>query len=172
MPDPVLRPVHEEELLVLWSAPGPWWRGDPGQNSGHSAPVSRTGSSACQATGAGGECGGHRGQLPTALPPGRQLFRNFHPLSLFLHCLSDQDCRESHQIREASLTATSQLCSALQAVLKDNPGFTLARHEELLLSAIAILQVIMVSEITEKLLTFLTRMPVSPSQLSSLPSAA
>ena len=51
-----------------------------------------------------------------------------------------QDCRDSAALRAAVLTAVSELAVALQAVLQHQPEFVLPRHEELLHSAISILQ--------------------------------
>jgi hypothetical protein len=59
--------------------------------------------------------------------------------SFLLPCL--QDPRAGPPVREAVLAAVSEVASALRAVLAANPAFKLARHEELLHSAIAVLQV-------------------------------
>jgi len=53
-------------------------------------------------------------------------------------CLSD--CKDSSLVRESVLTAVSDLAVSLQAVLKINTSFVLSHHEELLHSAITILQ--------------------------------
>merc|ERR1719186_2384428 len=50
------------------------------------------------------------------------------------------DCKDSTLVREAVLTAVSELAVSLQAVLRTSPSFVLAHHEELLHSAISILQ--------------------------------
>ena len=88
--------------------------------------------------------------------------------SFFLPCL--QDSKQSYIIREAVLTAISQLCSALKAVLSANPSFKLARHEELLHSAIAVLQDQSNSPASRQLalttLTSLIQLPPNISQLS------
>ena len=88
--------------------------------------------------------------------------------SFFLPCL--QDSRQSHIIREAVLTAISQMCSALKTVLSANPSFKLARHEELLHSAIAVLQdqsnLPASRQLALTTLTSLIQLPPNISQLS------
>ena len=53
-------------------------------------------------------------------------------------CLSD--CKDSALVRESVLTAVSELAVSLKDVLKISPSFVLAHHEDLLHSAISILQ--------------------------------
>jgi len=88
--------------------------------------------------------------------------------SFLLPCL--QDSKDSHLIREAVLTAVSELSGALQAVLKENPEFKLAKHEDLLHSAIALLQDSMISLSAKQMalsaLTSLIQLPPNISQLS------
>ena len=71
------------------------------------------------------------------------------PLQLSQHCstmvstfLSPllQDCRESAVIRESVLESVSELAVALRHVLNEQPDFVLPLHEEMLQSAIQILQ--------------------------------
>ena len=71
------------------------------------------------------------------------------PLELSQHCsamvstfLSPflQDCRESAGIRESVLKSVSEIAVALKKVLKEQPDFVLPLHEDLLQSAIQILQ--------------------------------
>ena len=50
------------------------------------------------------------------------------------------DCKDSAAIRESVLTAVSELAVALQQVLKLQPEFNLPLHDEMLQSAISILQ--------------------------------
>ena len=88
--------------------------------------------------------------------------------SFLLPCL--QDSKDSDLIREAVLTAISQLCGALKAVVAANPSFQLARHEELLHSAISVLQEAAISQTARQLalttLTALIQLPPNISQLS------
>lgn len=83
-------------------------------------------------------------------------------------CLSD--CKDSSLVRVSVLTAVSDLATSLQAVLKLDKSFVLSHHEELLHSAISILQNSSLSLSSRQMalhcLTSLIQLPPNISQFS------
>jgi hypothetical protein len=83
-------------------------------------------------------------------------------------CLSD--CKDSSLVREAVLTAVSGLAASLQKVMLINTAFELSHHEELLQSAISILQNSSLSLSSRQLalhcLTSLIQLPPNISQFT------